>query len=274
MLFTLAFLGFGILVWFFAGKMLLSVRRQRRTAGLMRKTETSRAAGVAGLAVGTPVEVRGLLRCEEPIKSEMAGRECAYYRSQVIREYEVSVHDSDGDSHRSRRSEVTASHERFAPFAVEDDSGVVGVRGEGAEVDAIEVVNRFEPYTGDEGGLKLGGLTIRAGGQPRTLGYRHVESVLPPDTPVYVIGVLGEDRYIGAPGAEEGEERFLISHRSEEEVAGRYERNSILLGCIAVALILFGAVFVTVGVVAGLAYLNSALAAGLSGAVAQTILRS
>ena len=49
-MFTLAFLGFGILVWFFAGKMLLSVRRQRRTAGLMRKTETSRAAGVAGLA--------------------------------------------------------------------------------------------------------------------------------------------------------------------------------------------------------------------------------
>jgi hypothetical protein len=270
MLFVVVFLGVGIAVWVFAGKMLLSVRKQRRTAALMRKTETTKAAEVAGLAVGTAVEVTGLLRCEEPIESEMAGQNCAYHKSEVIREYEVSTHDSDGPSTKRRRSEVMASNERFAPFAVEDDSGAVGIRGEGAEVDGIVVTNRFEPYTGTEGGFEVGGLTVRFGGGPRTLGYRYVESVLPPGTQVYVIGVVGTDGHIGAPGAEEGEKRFLISHRSEEEVGGRFERNAILLGCIAVGLLLFGAVFVTIGAVLGFAYLSSALSAGFPGAVAQT----
>jgi hypothetical protein len=270
MLFVLVFLGVGIAVWVFAGRMLLSVRKQRRTAALMRKTETTRAAEVAGLAVGTAVEVTGFLRCEKPIESEMAGQNCAYYKSQVIREYEVSDHDSDGPSFKHRRSEVMASNERFAPFTVEDASGAVGVRGEGAEVDAIEVTNRFEPYTGNEGGFELGGLTVRFGGGPRTLGYRYVESVLTPGTQVYVIGAVGADRSIEAPGASEGEKRFLISHRSEEEVGGRYQRNAVLLGCIAVGLLLFGAVFVTIGAVLGLAYFSSALSAGFPGTVAQT----
>ena len=96
MLFVVVFLGVGIAVWVFAGRMLLSVRKQRRTAALMRETETTRAAEVSGLAAGTSVEVTGLLRCEQPIESEMAGQNCAYYKSQVIREYEVSDHDSDG----------------------------------------------------------------------------------------------------------------------------------------------------------------------------------
>jgi hypothetical protein len=36
-----------------------------------------------------------------------------------------------------------------------------------------------------------------------------------------VLGVVGTDGQIGAPGAPEGKKRFLISHRSEEEVGGR-----------------------------------------------------
>jgi hypothetical protein len=114
--------------------------------------------------VGTPVEVVGTLRCEEPFRSEMAGHECAYYLSQVIREYNVTDYDSDGYLRTRRRTEVMAPNERFAPFAVEDDSGVVGIRGEGAEVDALEVMNRFENNTGGEGSFTLGGLTVHLGG--------------------------------------------------------------------------------------------------------------
>ncbi len=77
MLFAVVILGVGIAVWVFAGKVLLSVRKQGRTAALMRETETTRAAEVSGLAAGTAVEVTGLLRCEEPVESEMAGQNCA-----------------------------------------------------------------------------------------------------------------------------------------------------------------------------------------------------
>jgi uncharacterized membrane protein YqiK len=48
MLFVVVFLGVGIAVWVFAGRMLLSVRKQRRTAALMRETETTRASGSVG----------------------------------------------------------------------------------------------------------------------------------------------------------------------------------------------------------------------------------
>jgi hypothetical protein len=94
----------------------------------------------------------------------MIGHECAYYLSQVIREYNVRDYDLDGHLRTRRRTEVMASNERFAPFAVEDNSGVVGIRGEGAEVDALEVVNRFENNTGTEGNFTLGGLTVHLGG--------------------------------------------------------------------------------------------------------------
>ena len=46
-----------------------------------------------------------------------------YYLSQVIREYNVRDYDSDGHLRTGKRTEVMASNERFAPFAVEDDSG-------------------------------------------------------------------------------------------------------------------------------------------------------
>ena len=70
----------------------------------MRRVETSQVFEVAGLSVSTPVEAKGTLRCEEPLKNEMAGHECAYYLSQVIREYNVRDYDSDGHLRTWRRT--------------------------------------------------------------------------------------------------------------------------------------------------------------------------
>jgi hypothetical protein len=102
---------------------------------------------------------------------------------------------------------------------VEDPSGTVGVRGEGAEVDALEVANRFEEREDDGPGFKIGGVTVQMGEGQQTLGYRHVEHVLPVDAPVYVLGTARADGRIGAPEDEGGDGRFLISHRSEEDLS-------------------------------------------------------
>jgi len=144
---------------------------------------------------------------------------------------------------------------------------VVGIRGEGAEVDALEVMNRFENDTGGERSITLGGLTVNLGGGARTIGYRYVESVLPVDAPVYVLGVAKEVGHIGAPAEQDGEQRFLISHRSEEQLEKKYRRAALLLGLLAVGLFLFGAIFV-VGVVAGIFAIGAAAAIEPSGAVA------
>jgi hypothetical protein len=245
----------GIAVWVVAGVMLHFRRKTLKKTELMGSVETSAARDIASKAPGTLVEVKGTLRCEEPLKSEMAEQTCAYYISQVIREYEETDRDAGGDLETRRRSEVVASNERFAPFVVEDETGAVGVRGEGAEVDALEVTNRFERDTGGAGSITLGGLTVNLGGGPRTIGYRYVESVLPIDSPVYVLGAVQEDREIGAP-AEEGEKsKFLISYRSEEQLEKKLERDAVFLGLIAVGLFLFGLIFLAVGIVIGVAVL-------------------
>ena len=252
MMFALIFALFGALMWVAAGVLLYYGRRHLRKTRLMREVSTSPAAGVAALAPGTPVEVKGTLRCEEPLTSEMAGQRCAYYVSRVIREYRETDRDADGSLNSRRRSEVVAESERFAPFCVEDPSGAVDVVGEGAEVDALEVTNRFERDAGGGPGFKIGGVTVQLGQGEHTIGYRYVESVLPVDAPVYVLGTVQAAGRIGAPGGEGGEGRFLISHRSEEDLGKSYKRDALVLGLIAAALFVFGAVFLATGLGAGL----------------------
>src|SRR3712207_845471 len=138
------------IIFLAAGGALLYFRNQtKHKADLMGRTQTSSASEVSGLAPGTLVEVKGTLRCEEPLTSEMAGETCAYYFSQVTREYLEEDYDDD-DVGSDRRSEVVAHNEQFAPFSVEDATGSVPVRAEGAEIDARQVVDRFERHTGGD----------------------------------------------------------------------------------------------------------------------------
>jgi hypothetical protein len=254
-MFTLIFGLFGVVMWVAAGVLVYFRQRQLRKTALMRQVETASAAEVAGLSPGTLVELKGTLRCESPITSEMGGHACAYYLSRVIREYTETDRDADGDLKTRRRSETVASNERFAPFAVEDGSGAVGVRGEGAEVDALEVVNRFERGT-DGGGITLGGVTINLGGGERTIGYRYVESILRVDEPVYVLGAVQEDGQIAAPAEADAEEKkFIVSYRSEEQLEKKYRKDALVLGLIALGLFLFGTVFLAVGVAAAAGFL-------------------
>jgi len=123
-----------------------------------------------------------------------------------------------------------------------------GVRG--PRWTALEVMNRFERDADRSGGITLGGITVNLGERERTIGYRYVESVLPLGAPVYVLGAAREGGEIGAPS--DGEGRFLISHRSEEQLEKKFRRDAFVLALIALGLFVFGAIFVAVGVAAAL----------------------
>ncbi|MGH3090077.1 MAG: E3 ubiquitin ligase family protein [Rubrobacteraceae bacterium] len=247
MFLAIIFLAFGILAWVAVGVLIYFRSKQLGKTEVMRSTETSQASDAATAAPGTLVEVKGTLRCEDPLTSEMSERTCAYYLSQVIREYRETDRDSDGKTTTRRRSEVVASNEQFAPFAVEDDSGAIGVKAEDAEVDAMEVVNRFEKDDGSgRGSITLGGFTVNLGGGEQTIGYRHVEKILPVDAAVYVLGPVGHDDEIAASG----DERFIISYRSEEQLEKKYKKDALTLALVAAGLFVFGLIFVGVGVAA------------------------
>jgi hypothetical protein len=238
------------IIFLVAGGALLYFRsRTKQKAALMGQTETSNASDVSGLAPGTLVEVGGTLRCEEPLTSEMAGERCAYYSSKVVREYlERDYDDGDDDVGSDRRSEVVAQNEQFAPFTVEDPTGSVTVSAEGAEVDARQVVNRFERNTGSEGpSITLGGATINLGGGERTLGYRYTESILPVDASVYVLGTVQEGGGIGAPSGDEGQ-RFVVSHRSEEALGQSLGKTVLWLGVGGIAALVVGVILLAIGI--------------------------
>ena len=236
-------------IFLVAGGALLYFRnRTKQKAALMGQTETSNASDVSGLAPGTLVEVKGTLRCEEPLTSEMAGERCAYYSSKVVREYLERDYDDDDDVGSDRRSEVVAHNEQFAPFTVEDETGSVAVNAEGAEVDARQVVNRFERNTGGEGpSISLGGATIHLGGGERTLGYRYTESILPVDAPVYVLGTVQEDGGIGTPPGGEGQ-RFVVSHHSEEALGQGLGTTVLWLGVGGIAALVVGITLLVFGI--------------------------
>ncbi len=241
LLFAVIFLAAG-------GALLYFRNRTRQKAALMGQTETSNASDVPGLAPGTLVEVKGTLRCEEPLTSEMAGETCAYYSSQVTREYLEEDYDDD-DVGSDRRSEVVAHNEQFAPFSVEDATGSVPVNAEGAEVDARQVVNRFERNKGGDGpSISLGGATINLGGGERTLGYRYTESVLPVDAPVYVLGTVRENGEIGGASGELGR-RFVVSHRSEEALGQSLGKTVLWLGVGAIGAFVVGVILLVVGII-------------------------
>ncbi len=236
-------------IFLVAGGALLYFRnRAKQKAALMGQTETSNASDASGLAPGTLVEVKGTLRCEEPLTSEMAGERCAYYSSKVVREYLERDYDDDDDVGSDRRSEVVAHNEQFAPFTVEDETGTVAVNAEGAEVDARQVVNRFERNTGSEGpSISLGGATIHLGGGERTLGYRYTESILPVDAPVYVLGTV-QDGGIGGPVSSDQGQRFVVSHRSEEALGQSLGKTVLWLGVGGIAALVVGVILLVVGI--------------------------
>src|SRR5215212_1076134 len=249
----LILLFFAVLFLVAGGVLLYFRNRTKRKSALMSQTETSNASDVSGIAPGTLVEVKGTLRCDEPLTSEMAEKTCAYYSSTVTREYlRPDYDDDDNDVGSDRRSEVMAQNEQFAPFVVEDDSGSVAVNAEGAEVDARQVVNRFDRNMGNEGPFSLGGVTINLSGGERTIGYRYTESILPVDEAVYVLGTVQESGEIGAPQSGEEGHRFVVSHRSEEALGQSLGQTVLWLGVGGIAalvlgvVLLVGAIFVLV----------------------------
>ena len=238
------------IIFLVAGGVLLYFRnRTKQKSALMSQTETSNASDVTGIAPGTLVEVKGVLRCEEPLTSEMAEKTCAYYSSTVTREYlRPDYDDDDNDVGSDRRTEIIAQNVQHAPFVVEDDSGSVPVDAEGAEVDARQVMNRFDRNTGNEGTFSLGGVSVNLGGGERTIGYRYTESILPVDESVYVLGTVQEGGGIGGPTSGGEGHRFIVSHRSEEAHTQSLGKTALWLGVGGAAALVLGVVLLVVGI--------------------------
>lgn len=241
-------------VLFFVGK------GQGKKALDIASTETSTAAGLAREAGEVAAEIgpgsftkiaelKGTIASEAPLKAEMSGSACVWYRSTVTREYEESYteRDSDGKTRSGTRrgSETVSSNERRISFMVRDETGSVEVDPEGASLDGVQVLSRFEQ--GDVGpAIAIGGFRLSLGaltGGRRTIGYKLEERALLLGTRIYVLGEARDDGgrlRVSKPAAKGG--RFIISSKSEEQLLASAKTGSRTLNILSALFLAGGAV--------------------------------
>jgi len=205
----------GALALLCLGLAIRSLRRRR----LHRNVPTSKAKGVfAGLN-----EIKGRCRSPAPLTSRLAAEACVWYRWSTEEEWEREVTETDAEGKRTTRTEsgwqTVARGGEAIPFLVEDDTGRIRVVPDGAEIEGVpsfgETVGPSDPLYYRHGPRSaIGDSTHRR---------RLSETLLPLDAELYVLGTarMREDAVEAEiAAAEDGDELFLISLRSEEQIVG------------------------------------------------------
>ena len=194
---------FGIVLVPTACFLLWSWRASRNDMALMRATETTRAADVAKLPAGSLVEVKGRLRCASPVTGELSKSPCAHFVATVERDYEVFEYDAKRQtSYRARKTEIVQSSTLFAPSRSRMKAAGLPSR---PLTRSSKGSNRSPANMSKIGNESVMQAALGSANDPeRTLGFRYKEMHLPLDVEVYVLGVVGENRCIGAPGRRQG----------------------------------------------------------------------
>ncbi|MDP2356220.1 MAG: GIDE domain-containing protein [Beijerinckiaceae bacterium] len=123
-----------------------------------------------------------------------------------------------GQSSSSYDTHTVYSEIHYAPCFVEDESGQIHLKLEGAAVEGTTTFDTTERTGGEVLSLALS--IADAHGHER----RHVEKILPFDLPVYVLGEFHADGSIGKPGALSKNSNVIVSLKSEEERGRKLRR--------------------------------------------------
>ena len=118
------------------------------TAAELRSMAQTVAGEIGAGSFNQMVEVKGVIRCEQPLQSELTRAPCVHYQMKVTREYEETHWETDANNNRVRRdrrgSETVAENTRSCTFEVEDSTGRVSVDPTGAKMISERVCDRFE----------------------------------------------------------------------------------------------------------------------------------
>jgi len=197
-----------------------SLRACRRKR-LIDNLPTSKTQGVfIGL-----VELKGTVKCEQPLESYLAQVPCVYYSYNIEERWSRLVTETESDGKGGTRTvtrresgwTTVASQIESTPFYLQDDTGNLLVRPEGARIEAAGVFNeQCTPMSdlyygkGPAGGI-MDSDHVR----------RFTETAIPLEAPLFVVGQARERKDVVAPeiAADPKASDFLISVRSEEQIS-------------------------------------------------------
>jgi hypothetical protein len=197
-----------------------SLRACRRKR-LIDNLPTSKTQGVfIGL-----VELKGTVQCEQPLVSYLDAASCVYYIYNVEERWSRLVTETESDGKGGTRTVTrresgwtsVASETESTAFYLQDDTGNILVRPEGARIEALGVLDRtctpFDPLyygKGPAGGI-MDSDHVR----------RFTESVIPLQAPLFLVGQARERQDVVAPeiAADPKASDYLISVRTQEQVS-------------------------------------------------------
>jgi hypothetical protein len=200
---------------------LVASLRACRRKRLIDNLPTSKTHGVfIGL-----VELKGTAECEQPLESYLAAVHCVYYDFDIQERWSrlVTVTESDGRggmrtvTRRESGWTTVASRTELTPFYVQDDTGAILVRPEGARIESLGVfeqtctpMNPLYYGKGPSGGI-MDSDHVR----------RFTEKAVPLKAPLFLVGQARERQDVVAPeiAADPNATEFLISVRTQEQVS-------------------------------------------------------
>ncbi len=203
------------------------------------------------------VKVWGRVETDFPLTSEHSKKECVYYSSQVIREYETQETETDSEGKTQvrtvRRSDTISDNKQSVPFRVVDATGTVEINPEGADIETVEVMNEFRPgNSGMNVSFSVGKFKV-SGGTGNTLGYRYRESILPLNRNVLVVGAASDltgEVVISKPTKDK--RNYIISLKDEESLAKNLTDNIKYLSWGFNTCAALGPILTVIGLLAGI----------------------
>jgi hypothetical protein len=195
----------------------LHLRRKRR---LIDDLPTAKAQGVfIGL-----VELKGTAEIEAPLSGFLSGQRCVQYHYHVDEHWSRTVTetytDKEGKTQTRTKQEsgwtTVAQGGESSAFYLQDDTGTVLVRPEGAKIEPVGFYDQT-CARGDPLYYEKGPPEAVANSDHRR---RFVETGLPLHAPLYLVGQARERTDVVAPeiAADKEAPMFLISTRTEEKV--------------------------------------------------------
>ena len=210
--------------------------RLGREIQVMASTPSSTVAQALAAAPGSFVEIAGTLKCKTPIQSEFTQTTCAYFGAEIQREEVYYERDSDGKEQRKTRTRTIHSNTKNAACALANDSGMIGIDFEGANVEAVETLNRIGyPSTSNS--------ILNWLSSVGTATDRYIERILAPDIPIYVPAEVQSGNLLGKPSKGSPNKYFVISHKSEAERTKALGKSMTWALWIGIVVLIIGAPF-------------------------------
>jgi len=184
-------------------------------------------------------ELKGNAISDNPLITEFSKQDCCYYRSKVIRKYEVLNKNASGVESWTKKTDIVSEHENYATdFRIKDKTGEVYVDGTKSKLNVSKTFSKFE--RGTSSFLKDLQMSINSSSSSRTIGFTYEEYSIPVNSLLYILGEVNDRSHkLTVSKPKDKKQPFIISTETEDEMLSDLEKSirNYKIGMISTAII-------------------------------------